>query len=499
MSGTRKSLHLFALLWLIFVAGCGAGTGQSINAAQQCFERNGGQFNEILTCYRAAEALQPLSYAAKETTQLPGLQKRHYELTSLDWPQDGIVKPGAWKHDVDIYIPDEALTGRALIVVNNGINIASENNGLKPLSDFTEAMTVAIARQTKTIIVSISNVPNQYLTYANDGIPRREDSSVSHSWKLFLEAPELRPFMSVHVPMMESIVKAMDMAEKELKPWHIDRFIVTGRSKRAWASWLAAISDPRIDAIVPFVIDVLGMDKVLDHTYRTYGGNWPLAFRDYQAEGITLQRKTGKFDKLLQIEDPLRYLNSQYAQRLSIPKYIVNASGDDFFVPDNARFYFDQLPGVKSLRVAPNSDHYGIQDYLETSLIPFINRFQHAVALPTASMDWAENSENRESKANLASLVFSEKPVKIIQWTASNPTARDFRYACGIRYQALNISPAQKLTVSVPVPAQGWTASFVEAHFADGFVMTTPTRIFPDTYPAGAPAELGPACKTIPE
>ena len=128
------------------------------------------------------------------------------------------------------------------------------------------------------------------------------------------------------------------------------------------------------------------MDKVLDHTYRTYGESWPLSFKDYYGEGITMQRETKEFDKLLQLEDPLRYMNSAYGKRLVIPKYIVNASGDDFFAPDNARFYFDQLQGEKSLRIAPNSDHYGIRNHVETSLIPFINRMQQSVALPTVSM-----------------------------------------------------------------------------------------------------------------
>lgn len=211
-------MHLFAAISLLFLTACGAGTVLSTSTAQRCFEKNSERFNEVLACYRATEALQGLAYTPKETTQLSGLQKWHYELTSQDWSQDEMVTPDAWKHDVDIYIPDNALNARALIVANNGVNVASTDNGVRPVSDFTEAAAVAIARQTKTIVVSVSNIPNQYLTYRDDGVPRREDSSVSHSWKLFMESPKLRPFMSVHVPMMESIVKAMDMAEKELKP-----------------------------------------------------------------------------------------------------------------------------------------------------------------------------------------------------------------------------------------------------------------------------------------
>jgi len=330
----RKPIRLanFCVILLsVFVSACGLGTDHTTDAAQRCFEKNGRRFNEVLACYRAAEASQPLKYSAKETTQFSGVQKWHYELTSQNWMADAMVKPGSWKHDIDIYIPEAALTGGALMVANNGINIATKNDATSPVSDFTEAITIAVARQTRTIVVSVSNVPNQYLTYTDDGAARREDSSVAHSWKLFLQSPEERPFMSVHVPMMESLVKAMDLAENELQPWGIHKFIATGTSKRAWASWLAAVSDKRIDAIVPFVIDILNMDKVLDHTYRTYGESWPLSFKDYYGEGITMQRETKEFDKLLQLEDPLRYMNSAYGKRLVIPKYIVNASGDDFF------------------------------------------------------------------------------------------------------------------------------------------------------------------------
>ena len=35
--------------------------------------------------------------------------------------------------------------------------------------------------------------------------------------------------------------------------------------------------------------------------------------------------------------------NEKYRQRLSIPKYIINSSGDDFFTPDSSQFYFKKL------------------------------------------------------------------------------------------------------------------------------------------------------------
>ena len=489
-----------ALLSLCFLTGCSTTAPDTSAVAQQCFDAHQQRFSEVLACYRAAQAKEPLHYVAGETTQLPGVEKRSFALTSQHWSPHQLVTPADWQHEVTIYIPADALPGKALLVANNGTNSVNiSGSGPQVPSDFTEAMALTVARQTRTIVIAVSNIPNQYLHYADDGVARREDSSVAHSWALFLQAPETRPFMPLHVPMMAAIVKTMDLAQQELQPWHIHSFIAAGASKRAWASWLATLADTRIEAIVPFVIDILGTDQVLEHTRQTYGGNWPLAFGDYQRDGITVRRKTPQFDQLLRIQDPLRYLDSPHAARLSIPKYIVNTSGDDFFVPDNAQFYVDQLPGEKALRMVPNSSHYGIRAYVEMSLITFINRLQHGVALPTVQTQRIRDPASPGQDSQLLQISFSETPVRVQQWSASNPAARDFRFACGIRYHSTPLRAAQHIAVQLSAPATGWKATFVEAQFSDGFVVTTPVRILPQTYPATPPPSSGPTCKTIPD
>lgn len=320
-------------------------------SAQACFEASNQDFGEILTCYKKAEDFNPLIYTAKGSTLFPGVEKRSFDLASQQWSPQGLVSPVQWKHDVDIYIPDNALHGQALLVANNGTPYAHGQRSSAGPTDFTEAQALGIAKKTRTIVISVSNIPNQYLTYADDGISRTEDAGVAHSWKLFLDTQ--LPFMSVRLPMVVSMVKAMDLAQKELKPWQIDHFIVSGASKRGWAAWLAAIADHRIKAIVPFVIDLLGMDKVLEHTYQSYGKNWPLAFFAYHHEGITQLISTENFARLIKIEDPLSYLRTRYADRLEIPKYIVNASSDDFFLPDNTRFFSTNCPDRKPCASPP--------------------------------------------------------------------------------------------------------------------------------------------------
>lgn len=148
------------------------------------------------------------------------------------------------------------------------------------------------------------------------------------------------------------------------------------------------------------------------------------------------------------LEDPITYLNTDMDDRLKINKYIINASGDDFYVPDNSHFYYHLLPGSKSLRVVPNSTHNGILSVAEHSLITFVNRFQEEQRLPEIK---EKVRPRRDGKKELA-VSFLEKPAVVLQWTARNPAARDFRYACGIKYHAFPVSlTTDGSTLSVPL------------------------------------------------
>ncbi|EBF2984086.1 PqaA protein [Salmonella enterica] len=94
-----------------------------------------------------------------------------------------------------------------------------------------------------------------------------------------------------------------------------------------------------------------------------------------------------------------------------------------------------------------------------------------------------------------------EAPVKVVRWTANNPNARDFRYACGIRYQPLTIDiPANnKISITLNEPKTGWEATYIEATFNDGYVATSQVYITPDEkYPQTAPPSVNAACQTLP-
>jgi len=452
--------------------------------------------SQVIPKYRESLAALPVDYSLLEEKILTGTMLKRYKLNSQSWTLQGNVSPERWQHEVDIYIPDSARDKNALVVINSGSNDDGTGNPVAP-NNFTQDQLVQIATATKTIVISVSNVPNQKLTYQGATEPLAEDNSVAWSWKLFMNDTQKYQNASLHIPMSAAVSQALRLAKTELAPQKITQFIVTGASKRGWAAWLTALSDPDVVAIVPFAMDLLGTQESLKHMYHSYGNNWPIAFHPYYQQEIDKQIATDAFSSLMKIEDPLSYLSGDMNSRLNIEKYIINASGDDFYVPDNTRFYYDKLPGPKSLRVVENSTHHGILSVTVPSLITFINRYQEQKKLPEIS----ENIVSDDNKNKTLRVNFSEQPSRVLQWTAHNPVARDFRFACDIKYSSTPVTLSdgdKEAIVPLTKPDSGWQATYIEATFSDGYVATSQVYIMPDEYPKIAPPSKGPACKTLP-
>ncbi len=109
--------------------------------------------------------------------------------------------------------------------------------------------------------------------------------------------------------------------------------------------------DARVIAIAPAVIDMLNVEPSFVHHWRVYGA-WSEAVKDYVEHGIMDWMGTPQFRALMRIEEPY-----EYRDRLTLPKFLLNASGDQFFLPDSSRFYFDDLRGETNLRYVPNASH----------------------------------------------------------------------------------------------------------------------------------------------
>jgi PhoPQ-activated pathogenicity-related protein len=190
---------------------------------------------------------------------------------------------------------------------------------------------------------------------------------------------------------------------------------------------------------------------------------------------------TPQYRSLMKIEEPY-----EYRQRLTMPKFLINASGDQFFLPDSAQFYFRDLPGTKYLRYVPNADHSLKGSDAFTTLQASYHALLYHVPLPR--FDWTLE------KDGAIRVTAQTAPTKVKLWQATNPKARDFRLeTLGPVWQGTALTPETAGTYvgRVSAPAAGWTAYFVELTFPSSgpapFKYTTEVRVVPDTLPFNAP------------
>ncbi|MBA3661532.1 MAG: PhoPQ-regulated protein [Gammaproteobacteria bacterium] len=405
-----------------------------------------------------------------------------YQFTSLTWPQkQNQVSHATWQHKLTLYWPDEIKSSQSLFFVNGGTRYP-ENEPHKFFA--TPQGFVLVAAQTHTLVVELQDIPNQYLRF-QDNVPRREDAIIAYTWRRFLENPEMNLNWPLHLPMVKAVVKAMDAVQAIAKQEKviINHFMMSGASKRGWTTWLTALVDSRVNAIVPIVIDILNTQVNLDHIYESYDQSWPEAFYDYLVEHIPEMRHTPAFTKLMKIQDPIAYLNceqcARYRERLSIPKYIINSAGDDFFVPDSLNTYLHLLPGEKTIRIVPNQSHRIDQTILFENLLSYYQMFLDEIKRPR--LDWEVGKDNK-----LQSVTTDAKPIVMKLWQAVNPKRRDFRLASQVTYTSKEVKgkcnlSGCKFSLEIIPPKEGFQASFAEATFqkknGGTFVVTTPVYI----------------------
>src|SRR5205807_2164585 len=243
--------------------------------------------------------------------------------------------------------PDQVKSSKSLLFISGG-----KNAGEPPKS--ADGNMVKIALATGSIVSELKMVPNQPLVFAGQTEERSEDSLIAYTWDKFLRTQD--PKWPARLPMTKAAVRAMDAVTSfcgspEGGAVKIDGFVVAGGSKRGWTTWTTAAVDKRVVAIVPIVIDLLNIEPSMMHHYAAYGF-WAPSIGDYTALRMMDWNGTPEYRALMKIEEPY-----EYRQRLTMPKFLINASGDQFFLPDSSQFYFNDLKGVKYLRYVPNADH----------------------------------------------------------------------------------------------------------------------------------------------
>lgn len=460
------------VLVVVVCAGCSKIEGQG--AAKTTSSAEAPKLQDALTALDEYVSAPDPNYSFKVVATVPSAEHTTFilDMTSQAWLTTNEVDRPLWKHWMVIVKPNNVTSSKSLMFIGGG-----GNGGNPPNSADGNLIKIAIA--TKSVVTELKMIPNQPLVFAGETQGRKEDSLIAYTWDKFLRTGDKK--WPARLPMTKSVVRAMDTVtafcgSAEGGKVNVDGFVVAGGSKRGWTTWATAAVDKRVVAIVPIVIDVLNVEASMKHHYAAYGF-WAPAVGDYTMFRIMEWMGTPENQALLKIEDPY-----EYRHRLTMPKFIINACGDQFFLPDSSQFYFDELPGVKYLRYVPNADHSLRGSDAYQTLQACYNAVLYNSSLPQFS--WALE------KDGAIRVTAKDKPTEVKLWQATNPDARDFRLEMiGAKYQSTTLSDegGGVYVGKVPEPAKGWTAYFVELTFPSGnsepFKFTTPVRVVPDTLP----------------
>ena len=381
----------------------------------------------------------------------------HLELISQNW------RGHFWSHDLLIVRPTTSRQAdiAMLFITDDSFNAPDE----KEADPFNE-----VAQRAGAIVAILSKVPNQPLY---DG--RKEDALIAFTFDQYLKTRD--PTWPLLFPMVKSAVRAMDtlqtFAQQEFNQT-IERFVVSGASKRGWTSWLTAAVDNRVVGIAPMVIDMLNMKAQLDWAEKMYGQQSD-EIRDYTDLKLHQKLDDPPMQTLRGWVDPYSYRRSY-----TMPKLLLLGTNDPYWVVDSLRHYWNDLPEPKLVFQTPNSGHDlgGGHDAWQT----LAAWFQMIVdRRPLPKVDW-QLRDGTNGAAGL--MVRVNQPVsKIRLWTAHS-TDRDFRDEKWTSYELEIQSGSNQASVDVPKPAAGFTAFLAEVELTaptgHSYKLSTQVQVIPD-------------------
>jgi PhoPQ-activated pathogenicity-related protein len=342
-----------------------------------------------------------------------------------------------WEHRLQVFRPQQLEFPHIAVLLNTGGGGSEEEKTLGQMLANLCGATVAI----------LYHIPNQPLFEG-----KSEDALIAYTFVKFLETgDESWPLL---FPMVKSVVRAMDALQEFSKqewPEPLQEFVITGASKRGWTTWLTAVADARVVAIMPLVYDNLNLAAQMAHQLETWG-RFSEQIDDYTQLGLQQRLSTERGRRLATIVDPYTY-----RQRLTLPKLIVNGTNDRYWALDALNLYWDDLPGEKRVLYVPNAGH-DLQAGLMQVVSTCVGFFRQVAARePLPRLTWTHTDQDGKA---LLTLTSEPAPRAVHLWVA-RAESRDFRSA---RWESTDLEATGPTFVgSIEVPPQGFAALFGEA------------------------------------
>ena len=389
------------------------------------------------------------AWSLAETKTVPGATIYHLKLTSQTWK--GIV----WTHNLSIVEPDDVAYPDAALLLIVGGKVGDEPRG----GDLASGM--AMAKTCRARVAVLPLVPNQPLL---DG--KTEDTLIAETFVRYLDTKDEEwPLL---FPMVKSAVRAMDAVQafgkEKGKP--VERFVVTGGSKRGWTTWLTGASDPRVKAIAPMVIPTLKMGAQNQHQLENFGGKFSEQIQDYTSRGLTEKRDDSDSLRLRAMIDPYAY-----REKLTIPKLQINGTNDPYWTLDSLNLYWDELVGPKWVVYLPNAGH-SLDQHRDYAVNGVGAIFRHAIGgKPFPTLSWKHD----EADGKLRLTVDSDPAPKSVKvWTANSDTL-DFRKS---KWESVDFPKAETMVILEVRPEKGNLGFFADLEYEiDGLSYHLSTQI----------------------
>ncbi len=413
------------------------------------------------------------SYDIQEVIYEENWTGYHIKMISGEWLDSKKVDQVEWWHYVDIIIPKQTTSSTGIMFIDGG----------EKSEDYfrLDAQSIRNAIKTEAVIVNVSNIPFQPLNFlSSEQDSFEEDDLIAFAWNKFLKqgAKQKDVEWLPRFPMTRAIVRAMDLAQEIVLQNDIvvKDFVVSGASKRGWTAWTTAAVDSRVKAVVPMVIDMLNLVPSFENHYRSYGEFSP-AVQEYVNYNIQDWLGTEEFKVLMSYIEPFSFID-----KLTMPKYIINAGSDEFFSTDSWRFYYDKLPGEKIIRYVPNKNHSLDGRYLTEDLVSYFYRVINDIEIPSLSWNLSDNK--------LIAELDYDGDYDVSVWTAKNDNGRDFRlWEEGELWEETSIGKLanNKYELNVSSNLKGYKATMIEftidpeSEFP--LIISTGPFVFPEKYP----------------